>query len=245
MIPKVIMQTWKTKELPDKWKPTQTSIKKYMHGWNYVLMTDEMNRDFIKEHFPDFLETFDKFPYNIQRADAVRYAWLYINGGFYLDCDFELLGNLDEVFTGEHDLYLLSSSNVSSVITNGLIAARPRHPVFLEMIEEMKKDPSFYSVNRHLLVMNTTGPMAFTRVVKRLKPEYKKLDGNKLNPYTICDTVYNKEGALLKPLEGSSWVGPTSVCYRWFYCNRRALVGFVLVLLLILFAVFFTVRNGS
>jgi mannosyltransferase OCH1-like enzyme len=88
VIPKLIMQTWKTNELPDKWKPTQLSINRYMSDWKYILMTDEMNRNFIIHHFPNFLPYYDAFPYPIQRADAIRYAWLYVHGGLYLDCDF-------------------------------------------------------------------------------------------------------------------------------------------------------------
>lgn len=235
-IPRRIMQTWKTTELPEKWRPTQVSIQQYMPDWEYTLMTDEMNRKFIQEHFPDFLPYFDAFPYPIQQADAVRYAWLYINGGLYLDCDFELLAPLDELFTENHDLFLLASSNTPSVITNGFIAAKPRQPIFLEMMEEMKKDPGLYAVERHLLVMNTTGPLAFNRVVKRLDPAYKLLPSSKLNPYTICETEYTKPNTLLRPLEGSSWVSPIGKAYQWCYCQANYLlaVGLVLGLLLIL-----------
>jgi mannosyltransferase OCH1-like enzyme len=42
-----------------------------------------------------------------------------------LDCDFELLAPLDELFTEEHDLYLLASSNTPNVITNGFMACKP------------------------------------------------------------------------------------------------------------------------
>ena len=125
-IPRIIMQTWKTEELPEQWKSTQESIRKHMPHWEYVLMTDEMNRKFVEQHFPSFLPYYDAFPYPIQRADAIRYCWLYIHGGLYLDCDFELQGPLDELFTADSDLFLLASSNATSVITNGFMASKPR-----------------------------------------------------------------------------------------------------------------------
>jgi mannosyltransferase OCH1-like enzyme len=90
-IPKIIMQTWKNNILPDEWKVSQTSIYKYMSSWKYILLNDDDNRNFIIKHFPDFLSYYDKFPYNIQSADAIRYCWLYINGGLYIDCDYEFL----------------------------------------------------------------------------------------------------------------------------------------------------------
>ena len=42
-LPKIIMQTWKNKDLPEKWKKSPLSITKYMPDWEYVLMTDEDN----------------------------------------------------------------------------------------------------------------------------------------------------------------------------------------------------------
>lgn len=239
-IPKLIMQTWKTTELPDKWKSTATSIAKFMPDWQYELMTDEMNREFIAQHFPDFLSYYDAFPYAIQRADAVRYAWLYVHGGLYLDCDFELLAPLDELFTHEADLFLLTSSNRPDVITNGFMAAKPGNPIWLEMIEEMKKPAGLSSIERHLHVMNTTGPLALNRVVKRLKPDYVELPNLKINPYTICETDYNNPHALLKPLEGSSWTGGMTKFYHWCYCQFQyiAIVAGVCVVLIILAVLF-------
>lgn len=229
-IPKIIMQTWKTDDLPDKWKPTQTSIKKYMSGWDYILMTDDMNRFFIQQHFPDFLDYFDAFPYPIQRADAIRYAWLYIMGGLYFDCDFEILSPLDDLFEEDYDLFLITSSNNLNVITNGFIAAKPRNPIFLGMIEEMKSPPGFAWIEQHLLVMNTTGPLAFNRVVKHSNVRYKLCDN--INPYNLCETEYTKPNALMKPLEGSSWVGGAGKLYQQCYCQSKFLVIVTLIMFL-------------
>jgi mannosyltransferase OCH1-like enzyme len=224
-IPKIIMQTWKTDELPEKWKPSQISIKKYMPDWRYVLMTDEMNREFIEKHFPDFLEYYDGFTYPIQRADAIRYAWLYVNGGLYIDCDFELLAPLDELFKQDHDLYLVSSANIYEIITNEFMASKPGNPVWIEMMEEMKKPPGFWSlIDRHLEIMNTTGPMALTRVIKQTNTDYVRLPNSKVKPYTICEKEYNKVGALMKPLDGSSWVGGLGKIYQWSYCQSNYLI---------------------
>lgn len=243
VIPKLIMQTWKTTDLPEKWKSTQSSIRQYMPDWKYTLMTDEMIRAFIQKHFPDFLPHFDAFPYPIQRADAIRYAWLYIKGGLYFDCDFELLAPLDELFIKDpneldYDLFLLASSNTPSIITNGFIAAKPGNKVFLAMMEEMKQNPGLSAIERHLLVMNTTGPLAFNRVVKRLKVPYKLLPTSRINPCTICEHVSDRPNALVKQLEGSSWIGSTAKVYQWCYCQAHYLfvIGIILGFIMILMA---------
>lgn len=230
-IPRLIMQTWKTKELPTQWQTSQDSIACYMPDWTYVLMTDTMNREFIAEYFPDFLSHFDNFPYPIQRADAIRYAWLYIHGGLYLDCDFELLAPLDELFTEDYDLFLVESSNATGIITNGFMAAKPKQEIFLDMIEEMKKPIGISAIEYHLHVMSSTGPLAFNRVITRTKPQYKLLEREKINPYTICDSIYCNKRALLRPLPGSSWVSTTGKVYQWCWCHNTFVIILVIILI--------------
>ena len=48
MIPKIIHQTWKTQEVPEHWKESQEEWQKLMdYGWEYMLWTDEDNRNLI------------------------------------------------------------------------------------------------------------------------------------------------------------------------------------------------------
>ena len=168
-IPKIFFQTWKTSEVPDKWKESGPSYIKHHPDHKYILTTDEDNRKFVKEHFPDFLETYDSFDYPIMRADAIRYMWLYVNGGKYFDLDIKLLGNTDHLFLG--DLVLVNSSNVEWKLTNSIMASRPGHPIWLEIIQEIKNNPkgpwwAYDKINR---VIQTTGPAVLHRVVKRSK----------------------------------------------------------------------------
>lgn len=247
-IPKIIMQTWKTTNLPDKWQPSQNSIRKYMPSWTYILMTDDMNFEFIKKYFPDFVDFYNKFPYPIQKADAIRYCWLYVHGGLYIDCDFELLEPLDLLFYDDSDTYLVPSSNNNKVYTNSIMASKPGNKLWLEMIEYMKtsfKNSLIISIDKHLLIMKTTGPMALTSVVNKSdKLRSIILDPQKINPYSICDKVYNKRGAMVRPLEGSSWVGTSGFFYQWCYCNSDYIYGAGLVLLLIVILLIFLWYNN-
>lgn len=61
----------------------------------YMLWTDASSREFIAEQYPWFLDTFDSYPYPIQRADAIRYFILHYYGGVYLDLDIGCLRRLD------------------------------------------------------------------------------------------------------------------------------------------------------
>jgi mannosyltransferase OCH1-like enzyme len=127
-IPKIIMQTWKTQEVPEKWKISPLSIKNLMYDWKYILMDDEENRKFVENFFPDFLSFYDNFPYNIQRADAIRYMFLYMYGGVYMDLDFEVQQDLSILFKKENscEIFLVKSGNIGSFFTNSFMASKPK-----------------------------------------------------------------------------------------------------------------------
>lgn len=99
-IPRIIHQTWKTKDVPSPLDQLPQTWKEYLPNWEYILWTDEMNREFVCKHFPDFLEKYDTYPCNIQRADAIRYLLLKVYGGLYVDMDFECLENIEFLLEG-------------------------------------------------------------------------------------------------------------------------------------------------
>ena len=82
MIPKIIHQTWKTHDIPEKWKESPESIEKHYPDHMYILWSDDDLRNLIKTKFEWFLETYDNYKYDIQRVDASRYFFLYEYGGF-------------------------------------------------------------------------------------------------------------------------------------------------------------------
>lgn len=49
----------------------------------------------------------------------------------------ELQHPLDELFTSHKGVYLVSSSNINSCITNSFMASVPGHPLWLDCIETL------------------------------------------------------------------------------------------------------------
>lgn len=96
-IPKTLFQTWKTKELPFPFSYWASTFKDVNPNFGYTLWDDDDNRRFIEDQYPWFLPTYDAFPAEIYRADAVRYFHLYHFGGAYADLDTEFLQPLDWV----------------------------------------------------------------------------------------------------------------------------------------------------
>ena len=243
-IPKKIMQTWKTSEVPEKWKVSPLSIKEIMWDWGHILMNDIDNRAFVEEYFPDFLPYYDAFPYNIQRADAIRYCWLYIHGGIYMDLDFEVQVDLSSLFTSNNDIYLVKSGNVGSYYTNSFMASKPRCKFWLEVIEEMKKPLPWYYMGKHVVVMNTTGPIMLSHVVKKSDVVIGNLPSKYIMPCSICNINCSTCDSYLRPLEGSSWIGWDTSFYNFWLCNYRIVIAFLICLLLIFLLAFLIRKTG-
>ena len=96
MIPTLIYQTWKSKtSLPENFAHWRASFARLNPGYTLLLWDDADNRQFIADHFAWFLPTYDGFPQEIFRVDAVRYFFLYLHGGIYVDLDTQCLKPLE------------------------------------------------------------------------------------------------------------------------------------------------------
>ena len=73
MIPKIIHQTWKTKDIPDNWKEAVKSCKTINNDYTHILWTDENMDKFVKEYYPYLHNLYKSYKYNIQRCDVFRY----------------------------------------------------------------------------------------------------------------------------------------------------------------------------
>jgi len=240
-IPKIIMQTWKDHDVPLKWRESPISIRNYMSNWTYILMTDNDNDKFCAEHFPNFLSTFRGFQHNIQRADAIRYMWLYKYGGIYMDMDMVITKPLDDLFHSDADLYLCASGNIGSCITNSFMASKPGCQLWLDMLEHMKNDPPYWAWGKHMNVMNTTGPVALNYVVKEYGYAYLALPSKQIMPCSVCNLDRcNTDNSYIRPLPGSSWVAWDTRLYNFFLCNWKPIIIFIVlfIILLIVYSVF-------
>lgn len=238
-IPKIIMQTWKNKIVPERWLKSPSSINKHMPSWEYVLMTDADNEVFVKKYFPSFYPYYKNFPYGIQRADAIRYMWLYVHGGIYMDLDFEMLHPLDDLFETDNELFLVTSGNVGSCITNSFMASKPGCKVWLDMLEYMKESLPWWCMGKHMVVMNSTGPIALHYVVKNSGYPYKVLPSKLLMPCSVCDINADVGSAWLKPLPGSSWISYDTMFYNWWLCNWKKSVIFIIIVVVVVLSILF------
>lgn len=163
MIPKLIHQTAKTRDLPEEVRPYQQKLIALHPGWTYKLWTDEDNRAFVRAEYPEFAPTFEALPRGIMRADVIRYLLMYRLGGLYMDTDYEMLRPFDML---EKEIVLPWESDGEGggprdLICNSFFASRPGHPFWKMMIDELKANPP---LSPEADVEGSTGPGLITRV---------------------------------------------------------------------------------
>jgi mannosyltransferase OCH1-like enzyme len=98
-IPKIIIQTWKTKAIPEKYKDDVKSLKKYNSDYKFLFFNDDEIDYFLKENYPEYFISYNKLPVKIQKIDFFRYIAVYHYGGFYFDLDITAMYPLDELLS--------------------------------------------------------------------------------------------------------------------------------------------------
>ena len=205
-IPKIIHQTWKDNNIPEKWKLSQTMWQKYHPDWQYILWTDKMIRDYIKLGYPQFLKRFDSYKYNIQRVDMIRYFILKDFGGIYSDLDLYPVTNIENYFTTNNDVYLVFSSNVYGCITNSFMASKKNALFWNDVLDNLGSKLPWFSFIKHMHIMYSTGPMFLSNVAKTHNNIIGILPGSKFMAYNSNEDIsIIKKEAILIPLEGKSW----------------------------------------
>ncbi|KAI5456643.1 nucleotide-diphospho-sugar transferase [Mariannaea sp. PMI_226] len=206
LIPRILHQTAATDLIPDQWIHSQKSCKDAYSEFEYKLWTDDSAREFIAAEYPWFVETWDKYPFNIQRADALRYFVLNHFGGLYLDMD--TLCNetipLHQIEADGAQHYAVFKSTTPTGVSNDLMITTARHPLFGEVIQNLEL---YYHITRpwsglipHVAVMMSAGPFFLSMVIKNYlialpslpTPAVQVINETELAPY-ITD------------LEGCSW----------------------------------------
>lgn len=167
-IPHIIHQSWKSENVPTKLKKWQESWKKIHPAWNYTLWTDEQNLKLVTDHFPWFLEKYNGFLRNIERADVARYMYMHRFGGFYADLDVECLADHEPLANCGGLIVPLLSNDYQFMhnIPNAWMASVPGHPFWTFLLVSILEDKRW-----HVFPEASTGPIRLGEALQ----EYKKI----------------------------------------------------------------------
>ncbi|OXC66609.1 hypothetical protein AYX13_04727 [Cryptococcus neoformans] len=155
-IPRLIHQTWKDDQLPEKWRKAWKECREGMPDYEYMLWTDDLSREFIAKHYPSHLRMYDSYEFPIQRADSIRYFILHHFGGVYMDLDIGCRRRLDPLLQGDWEVILPITKPVG--ISNDLIFSSKGSAFMDGAVHSLAAFNHKYFSN-YPTVMFSTGPM--------------------------------------------------------------------------------------
>ncbi|KAG5745192.1 hypothetical protein H9Q72_001907 [Fusarium xylarioides] len=215
-IPRIFHQTSANETIPEAWKDLVKSCRETYSEFEYKHWTDAKARDFISEEYPWFIDTWDTFPFNIQRADAIRYFVLHHYGGIYLDMD--TLCNatipLHQIEADGSKHHAVFKSTTPTGVSNDMMITSAHHPAFTKALSRIQL---YNDITRpwahilpHVAVMVSAGPLFLTMALKNYLLEQPSL------PETTVQVINATElEPYLTDYEGASWHHGDTKAIMW------------------------------
>lgn len=186
-IAKTIMQFWDSGALPDDITPLVDSWKHHNPDFQHRLFNDATARAYIAEHFPaPYLAAFNKCAIPAMRSDFFRYAYLYQEGGVYVDAAIACNTALQEWLDFSRPLTLVRKPD--GRIINGFIVAQARHPFLKAVLDQCVININEKSSNNIWLV---TGPGVINNLAKSQQLD-NELSLLKFNVFKGHCPIYNR-----------------------------------------------------
>jgi len=174
--PKIIHQIWegRSEPLPDFYQKMGETWKKHHPDWQYEFWDNARMNTFIKENFPEWIEVYANFKYDVQRWDVIRYLILYKIGGMYVDFDYECLKPFDNFIRTDNKCYFAMEPDEhcramggEKYFNNALMITPPCQPFFEYLITSLRTMTFTYTGNKFHDVLSSTGPLMLYNVYKK------------------------------------------------------------------------------
>lgn len=204
-IPKIIHQTFASRDLPEVLAANVRAIQEMNPTWKHVLYDDADVEHFIRENYGEqMLACYARIDrrYGAARADLFRYLLLYRVGGVYLDIKSTTIRPLDETLRPD-DSYILShwANRVGEVQENwGMhgelmvtgrgeyqqwhVICAPGHPYLKAVIENVLRNIDRYSPWRYGIgrpaALRVSGPVVYTKTIHPIRH---------LHPHRLVDNA--------------------------------------------------------
>jgi len=249
-IPKRIIQTGKSSDLPLLSKAAVANVRLLNPDFEYLFFDDKQVEKFIKDKFPKYLGLFNSFPFHIQRYDFFRYLAIYQLGGFYFDLDVFLVDSLDGLLDNGGCIFPFEELTLNKAlwqkygmdweIGNYAFGAAAGHPFLKAIIDncvKAQKNPEWVQPMLRYIprifrgeyyVLNTTGPGLVSRTLAEF-PE-SMLHIKVLFPENVCDSEHHHcfgrygvhfQEATWRTRKGALW---RRLNYLWELWTRKKLL---------------------
>ena len=193
MIPKIIWQTWKSKDINKEMLDAKKQLISLNPDYEYNLYTDQDCINFIGNNFHfKYLVAYLQLPPGAFRADLWRYLILYKYGGIYIDIDSYVTVGFDFILNNEYKFISVSERRNIPGIYNGFIMCVPNLKIIQNVIDRIVIHATFkYYPSRHISdewtnILEITGPVCLLNSLCHVNklPKYTRL---KPGSYTISD----------------------------------------------------------
>ncbi|MCX5519506.1 glycosyltransferase [Kaistia defluvii] len=181
MIPTIIHQTWRDRNIPPSLQGYVASWPRLHPGWEIRLWTDDDLALLVRQEYPHLAEQYFGYPRAIQRADLGRYLVLHHQGGVYADLDAEALRSFDVLLQQDRPLFAEEPRShlaekpaivrglTARIVSNAVMVSPARHPFWDVAID-------LAVLCRHALdPLDATGPFLLTGAVDatsvRIRPD--------------------------------------------------------------------------
>jgi len=122
------------------------SINTFASSYKHVIFNEHDATQFLTQYFDKcIIQRFNNLKVVAHKADLLRYCYLYIYGGIYIDINKILNKPLDDILLNKTYFYT-SFSVISNTLGNGFLASKPRNILFLKLIWYIVNIP-LYKVN--------------------------------------------------------------------------------------------------
>ena len=199
--PKVIHQIWSSKRmpLPEVFKELSETWKEKHPDWQYILWDDAMMDGFMRKHYPQYIDTYNSFLYDIQRWDIIRYLILYDMGGMYVDFDMECLENVEPLlqkgccFSCQVEDHIFPDSKVKGVyFDNAFMASTVKHPFMRHIVEQVfSMDLTFQpkGLSKLKYVLETSGPVMISNLYHDYaeKEQIYLIPARYISPFSVLE----------------------------------------------------------
>ncbi len=185
-IPRIIHQTYKTKDLPVEIQNVVNKLKEMNPTFEYRFYDDQDIIEFIKSNYDE--ETLKLYnlispKYGSAKSDFFRYLLMYKIGGVYLDIKSCTTQPLEEVLLPTDEYLLTHWGGLDWVdelkyrfgeFQNWYIICKPKHP-FLKRVIEIVKDNirNYIGGSDKYSVLRITGPIAYSKGILELLTQHK------------------------------------------------------------------------
>jgi len=237
-IPRIIHQSYKTAELPARWAKTPEQWRKHHPDFEYRFWSDFDNRELIRLQYPWMLETYDSYPFPIQRADAARYFVILTYGGVYADLDVKPLRDISELLckVDRETEQLLVAETPNLGLTNAFFAGTPQSEPLLKLVHKLPSlaRPWGSSISPHLMVMLSAGTTRFWRFIASEADQsmIETISVAEWGACSLCKSVCStQENAFFEHVRGNSWHALDTVILNWLSCHPACIIWILIITL--------------